>query len=89
MLSAIRKLVAEAADNGIIQLQLAAGIAHVRGIPRLGTRLGNWLSREQAERICCKWLTAGSGRRFVASVSCSDAVNLVDEPDLSDDVAFG
>jgi site-specific recombinase XerD len=50
-LSAVRKLVAEAADNGIIAPELAAGIARVRGVGRRGVRLGNWLDRRQAERL--------------------------------------
>ena len=50
-LSALRKLVAEAADNGLIPLELAAGIARVRGVGQRGVRLGNWLDRRQAERL--------------------------------------
>lgn len=50
-LSAVRKLVAEAADNGLIDPALAAGIARVRGVARRGVRLGNWLDRRQAERL--------------------------------------
>jgi integrase len=47
----VRKLVAEAADNGLITPELAAGIARVRGVGRRGVRLGNWLDRRQAERL--------------------------------------
>jgi site-specific recombinase XerD len=50
-LSAVRKLAAEAADNGLIPGELAAGIARVRGASRRGVRLGNWLDRNQAERL--------------------------------------
>jgi site-specific recombinase XerD len=50
-LSAIRKLVAEAADNGLISAELAASVAKVKGAPRHGVRMGNWLDREQAERL--------------------------------------
>jgi len=50
-LSAVRKLTAEAADNGLIAPELAAGIARVRGVSRHGVRLGNWLDRGQAERL--------------------------------------
>src|SRR5690348_15253638 len=42
-LSAIRKLVSEAADNGLIAPDLAASIAKVRGARRHGVRIGNWL----------------------------------------------
>src|SRR5215469_8979837 len=50
-LAAVRKLVAEAADNGIIPPDLAAGIAKVKGASRLGVRMGNWLNKRQAERL--------------------------------------
>ncbi len=50
-LSAIRKLAAEAADNGLLAPDLAAGISRVRGARRLGVRTGNWLTREQAEQL--------------------------------------
>jgi len=50
-LSALRKLVAEAADNGLIDPEMAAGIVRVRGVGRRGVRLGNWLDRRQAQRL--------------------------------------
>ena len=50
-LAAVRKLVAEAADNGLIPPDLAAGIAKVKGASRLGVRMGNWLNKRQAERL--------------------------------------
>jgi integrase len=50
-LSAIRKLAFEAADNGFLDLAAAAAIARVGGVRRAGVRLGNWLTREQAEEL--------------------------------------
>jgi site-specific recombinase XerD len=50
-LSAIRKLATEAADNGLLAPELAAGIARVRGAKRLGVRVGNWLTLEQAQAL--------------------------------------
>lgn len=50
-LAAIRKLAAEAADNGLLAPELAAGIAKVKGAQRLGVRAGNWLTRDQASRL--------------------------------------
>src|SRR5450631_4736619 len=41
-LSAIRKLVNEAADNGLLPLDAAVSIGRVKGAKRLGVRLGNW-----------------------------------------------
>src|SRR3981081_1229053 len=43
-MSAIRKLAAEAADNGLLAPELAAGIARVRSAKSVGIRTGNWLS---------------------------------------------
>ena len=48
-LSAIRKLAAEAADNGALDPQAANGIRAVKGARRQGRRTGNWLRREQAQ----------------------------------------
>ncbi len=48
-LSAIRKLAAEAADNGLVGQQLAYGVERVKGVKQEGLRAGNWLTREQAE----------------------------------------
>ena len=42
-MSAIRKLAAEAADNGLLAPELAAGIARVRSAKSVGIRMGNWL----------------------------------------------
>lgn len=50
-LSAINKLVREAADNGAISLLSAHGIARIESLKREGVRSGNWLSKEQAEQL--------------------------------------
>jgi site-specific recombinase XerD len=50
-LSAIRRLALEAADNGLMSPDLAAGIARAKGAKRSGLRLGQWLTAEQAERL--------------------------------------
>ncbi len=50
-LSAIRKLAREAADNGVLDGQLASGITSVKGIRQEGRRTGNWLTREQAQSL--------------------------------------
>jgi len=41
-LSAIRKLAAEASDNGALDVQIASGIKAIKGIRQEGTRSGNW-----------------------------------------------
>jgi site-specific recombinase XerD len=50
-ISAIRKLAMEATDNGLLDPALAAGIARVKGVTRLGVRLGNWLTLQQAQAL--------------------------------------
>lgn len=50
-LSAIRKLVREAADNGLLGSFEAEAIARVRGIKRQGRRAGTWLSQAQAQDL--------------------------------------
>jgi integrase len=50
-LSAVRKLVAEARRNGFIGVEDAARLADVPNIRQKGTRLGNWLTREQAKEL--------------------------------------
>jgi integrase len=41
----------EAADVGLLSPELAAGIRRVKGVRRIGVRLGNWLSPEQGRRL--------------------------------------
>jgi integrase len=50
-MSAIRKLAYEAADNGLIAPELAAGIGRVRGAKRQGIRAGNWLTPAEATAL--------------------------------------
>ncbi len=52
-MSAIRKLAAEAADNGLLAPELAAGIARVKSAKSVGVRAGNWLSLKQAQALLC------------------------------------
>jgi integrase len=50
-LSAIRKLAAEAAENGLLDQALANGVARVRGVKSQGVRAGNWLTKDQAQEL--------------------------------------
>jgi len=50
-LSAMRKLVTEAHRNGMLGAEEAANLTGVPNIPEKGTRLGNWLTREQAKEL--------------------------------------
>lgn len=50
-LAAVRRVAYEAADAGLLSPELAAGIRRVKGVRRLGVRLGNWLMPEQGRRL--------------------------------------
>ena len=50
-LAAVRRLAYEAADAGLLSPELAAGIRRVKGAKRLGVRLGNWLTAEEAREL--------------------------------------
>jgi integrase len=50
-LSAIRKLVGEAQKNGILDAEQAAKMTDVPNMRQQGTRLGNWLTRDQAKEL--------------------------------------
>jgi integrase len=50
-LAAVRRLAYEAADAGLLSPELAAGIRRVKGLRRIGVRLGNWLTPEQGRRL--------------------------------------
>jgi integrase len=50
-LSAIRALVDECAESGLLDPPTAAAIGRVKGIPVRGVRLGKWLTRDQAEKL--------------------------------------
>ncbi|MGA2196148.1 MAG: site-specific integrase [Bryobacteraceae bacterium] len=50
-ITAVRKLAVEAADNGLLAPELAAGITRVKGAKSIGVRVGNWLSVQQAQRL--------------------------------------
>ncbi len=50
-LSAIRKLVGEARRLGLIGVEEAANLTDIPNIRQKGTRLGNWLTREQAKEL--------------------------------------
>jgi integrase len=50
-MSAIRKLATEAADNGLLAPELAAGICRVKSVKSKGVRVGNWLTLRQAQAL--------------------------------------
>ena len=50
-LGAVRRLACEVADCGLLSADLAAGIRRVKGVKKLGVRLGNWLTAEQSHAL--------------------------------------
>jgi site-specific recombinase XerD len=50
-LAAIRRLAYEAPDCGLLSPDLAAGISRVKGVRRLGVRVGNWLTAEESKKL--------------------------------------
>ena len=48
-LSAIRRLADEAAESGWLSSELAIGVRRVKGVKRLGRRIGHWLTGDQAQ----------------------------------------
>jgi integrase len=50
-LSAVRKMVGEARRAGLLGQEEAASLTDIPNISQKGTRLGNWLTREQAKEL--------------------------------------
>ena len=67
-LGVVRRFAYQAADCGLLSPALAAGIRRVKGVKKLGVRLGNWLTLEQPTALwvvklflgedldCFRWL---------------------------------
>jgi site-specific recombinase XerD len=50
-LGAVRRLAYEASECGLLSADLAAGIRRVKGVKKLGVRLGDWLTAEQGQAL--------------------------------------
>src|ERR1700730_14468764 len=50
-LSAIRRLADESAESGWLSPELAIGIRRVKEVKRLGRKMGNWLTWQQAQEL--------------------------------------
>ena len=50
-LAAVRRLAYEAADTGLLSPNLAPGIRRVKGAKKLGMRIGNWLTVDEARSL--------------------------------------
>jgi len=84
-LGAVRRLAYEASDCGLLSPDLAAGIRRVKGVKKIGVRLGNWLTPEQSQRLWntpdCRLLKGKRDRALLAVLlACGlrrhEAVNL-------------
>jgi integrase len=53
-LAAVRRIAYEAADSGLLSPELAAGIRRVKGVRRIGVRLGNWPTADQGRTLLLK-----------------------------------
>jgi len=70
-LAAIRRLAFEASDTGLLSPDLAAGIARVKGVKRLGVRSGNWISAKEGKRLiasCCAQTLRGKRDQAILAV---------------------
>jgi hypothetical protein len=50
-LGAVRRLAYEESDCGLLSADLAARIRRVKGVKKLGVRIGNWLTAEQGQPL--------------------------------------
>jgi len=50
-LTAIRRLATELSDNAMLNPFVADGIGRVKGLPKRGKRMGNWLTQQQAQQL--------------------------------------
>lgn len=69
-LGAVRRLAYEAADYGLLSPDLAAGIRRVKGVKKIGVRLGNWLTPEQSQRL---WNLDLNHSNLGGRVACEDS----------------
>ena len=53
-MAAVRRVAYVAADSGLLSPELAAGIRRVKGVRRIGVRLGNWFTAEQGRSLLLK-----------------------------------
>ena len=50
-MAAVQRLAYDAADSRLLSPELAPGIHHVKGVRKLGSRLGNWLTANEAAAL--------------------------------------
>src|SRR5206468_13134074 len=58
-------------DNGLLSPELAAGIRRVKGVKRLGVRIGNWLTLDESRTLLnspCADVLRGKRDRAILSI---------------------
>jgi site-specific recombinase XerD len=63
-MSAVRKLIGEAIDNGMLDPHLGAGILKVKGVKTAGVRSGNWLTINQVRELLDSALSSPDNTRL-------------------------
>src|SRR5258706_6030572 len=87
-LSAVCKLVGETRRNSMIGSEEAASLTDIPNMSQKGTRLGNWLTREQAKELLdVPDLSTLKGKRdyviLALLVGCALKPNELAEPDVA------
>ncbi len=72
-LAAVRRVAYEAADSGLLSPELAAGIRRVKGVRRIGLRLGNWLTADQGKALLSTAPQLGPSKQKELRDSCCSA----------------
>ena len=84
-LCAIRKLVNEARENGLIDPAEAVRLTSVPGLPQSGVRLGTWLTKEETRRLLAtvdRTRLIGKRNFAILSVLCHCALRREEEARL-------
>jgi site-specific recombinase XerD len=85
-LIAIRRLAAEAADNGTLDPVIVAGILRIKGMRVEGRRLGNWLTKIQTQELLNSVSTAtlmGKRDKAILAVLLSCGLRREEAADLT------
>ena len=85
-LGAVQRLAYEAADCGLLSADLAVGIRHVKGVKKLGVRLGNWLTAEQGQvpwQVPDRLRLKGKRERALSApmFACGSCMGICSSPD--------
>jgi site-specific recombinase XerD len=85
-LAAVRRVAYEACDSGLLSPELGAGIRRVKGVRRLGVRVGNWLTPAQGKLLLERSDTAtlrGKRNHAILAMLIGCGLRLYSAPDLA------